>query len=526
MRALIVDDEQHVREGIKLLGQWDEQGIEEIFEAASGEEAINLIQQYKPAIIFTDMKMPRMDGIQLLEWIKNNQPSSKTIVVTGYDDYHYMRKAIHFGSTDYILKPIDPEILNHTLESAVADWKKEEANRKKDKSSHQLINEMRPVYRDRKLTHLLNNQHTNKSLYEEFGFYVAQNYEVAVVRVNGKTIEAFQGDRDLAYFAVLNVINEILSEEQCGIGFRHLSSKGEITIIFWDKFDQADEILRRIYDSLKQVINVSCPMALGRLVYQTSKLIDSYKHAKQVLLSRNVLDQREQRVYIKENEEQTFLTNLMDYSSSIEQAVQAGEMRAFDEVIEQILKEFKETGFLSLKQLLHFEKEYQVMSHRWLKKYHVPYSVTDQVEQQIDSFFDRNGTFQLDQYIDRKKREISLFLKIVKRQSAQKNKNVIYEIEQYLQANFDRNVKLQEIADRFYLSREYISRKFKQEFDENISDYLVKIRMNKAKSLLKNSQLKIYEIANMIGYQDDKYFRKVFKKIEGITPNEYRASHM
>ncbi|MEK1830957.1 helix-turn-helix transcriptional regulator [Priestia megaterium] len=73
-------------------------------------------------------------------------------------------------------------------------------------------------------------------------------------------------------------------------------------------------------------------------------------------------------------------------------------------------------------------------------------------------------------------------------------------------------MKLQEISERFYLSREYISRKFKQEFQENISDYMVKVRMNKAKSLLLNEELKIYEIANMIGYHDDKYFRKVFKK--------------
>ena len=95
-----------------------------------------------------------------------------------------------------------------------------------------------------------------------------------------------------------------------------------------------------------------------------------------------------------------------------------------------------------------------------------------------------------------------------------------------LQANFDRDVKLQEISEHFYISREYISRKFKQEFNVNISDYIVKFRLKKAKSLLKNSQLKIYEIANIIGYQDDKYFRKVFKKVEGITPNEYREVHI
>src|SRR5581483_3550952 len=177
---------------------------------------------------------------------------------------------------------------------------------------------------------------------------------------------------------------------------------------------------------------------------------------------------------------------------------------------------------LSLQQLMHFEKEYQVISNRWIKKYELPVSVADGVAEQIDFFFDSNGTFQFEAYIDRKKREIALFLHRVKRRSLQKSMNTIYEIEQYLQAHFSRDVKLQEIADRFYLSREYISRKFKQEFGENISDYVVKIRINRAKALLKNKDLKIYEIAHMIGYQDDKYFRKVFKKVEGVTPNEYR----
>lgn len=526
MKVLIVDDEQHVREGIKLLGQWDDQGIEEILEAENGEEAVELIKKYKPAIIFTDMKMPKMDGIQLLEWIKNNQPNSKTIVVTGYDDYHYMRKAIHFGSVDYILKPIDPEILNDTLENAVEVWKKEEMSRKKDKSAHQLMNEMKPMYRDRKLTQLLNSQETDQSMCEEMGLPISQSYKAAIVRITGKTIGTFQGDRDLAYFTILNVINEVLSEKECGIGFRYLSNKGEIVIIFWNQLEHADKLLQHIYTSLMKSLKVSCPMALGKIVGQISNLMDSYKHARQLLLSGNVLDETEQRVYTKEVKKPVLLKNLMDYSSQIEQAIQAGEIRVFEDIIESLLREFQESRSLSLRQLLHFEKEYQVMSDRWLKKYEVSYSGTDYAEKQIDLFFDRRGTFQLEQYINRKKRELALFLKIVKRHSLQKNKNVIGQIEQYLQANFDRDVKLQEIADRFYLSREYISRKFKQEFNENISDYLVKIRMNKAKSLLKTSELKIYEIANMIGYQDDKYFRKVFKKIEGITPNEYRASHL
>lgn len=525
MKALIVDDEKHVREGIKILGAWEQNGIGEIYEAGNGEEAIHLIEKYKPEIIFSDMKMPKMDGIQLLEWIKENQPFSKTIIVTGYDDYHYMRKAIHFGSADYLLKPIDPEILNDTLENAVIEWKKEEADRERKMSSYQLINEMKPVYRDRKLTELLNSDIMKDKLYDEFGFHQSRNYIVALVRISGHAIEVFQGNRDLAYFTILNMINEVLMENESGIGFRYLSNKGEVVIVFWKQFEQIRELLTKIYRILKNVLGISCPIALGKPVKESSKLIDSYHLAKQVLLESNILDKKESRVYFQERQSTIVLRTLMSYSSILELAVQAGEIGAFEEVINQISTDFTENNYLSLSQLLHFENEYQVISHRWFKTYNLPLKGSDNIEKRID-FFNQNGTFMLEEYKDRKKREISIFLKKVKRKVHKNKSNIIYDIEKYLQANFDRDVKLQEISDHFYISREYISRKFKQEFNVNISDYIVKFRMNKAKSLLKNSQLKIYEIANMIGYQDDKYFRKVFKKVEGITPNEFRVENI
>lgn len=523
MKVLIVDDEKHVREGIRLLGAWEENGIKEIFEAGNGEEAVQLIQKHRPEIIFSDMKMPKMDGTQLLEWIKENQPASKTIVVTGYDDYYYMRKAIHSGSSDYLLKPVDPEILNTTLRTVVSDWKKEEEARKSKESSSLFLNEMKPVYRDRKLTKLLNRDVIQEDLYEELGFNLSRKYQIALMWVNGKTFEAFQGDRDLTYFTLLNVINEIVIEKECGIGFRYLTNKGQIVIIFWDKFELIEDMLVRIYRTLMNVMGISCPVAVGKSVNGRSEFLESYQHARQILMDRNILSESEDKVYVKEIKPDHDIKSLMNYSSSIELAVQAGEIEAFEDLISGISSDFSKNNYLTIRQLFHFENEYIVISNHWYKHFNVPFKVSNDFEHRIETFFNQNGTFQLEEYKNKIKREIAVFLKKVKRSTSQKNTNIIYEIEKYLQANFDRDVKLQEISDHFYISREYISRKFKQEFNVNISEYIVTIRMSKAKSLLKNSQLKIYEIANMIGYQDDKYFRKVFKKVVGITPNEFRA---
>ena len=112
LKAIIIDDEKHVREGIMLLANWDQYGITDIYEAKDGEEAKSMILKHHPEIIFTDMNMPKVDGIDLLKWIHTSDFTSKTIVVSGYDDFNYMRNAIAYGSFDYILKPIEPEILN------------------------------------------------------------------------------------------------------------------------------------------------------------------------------------------------------------------------------------------------------------------------------------------------------------------------------------------------------------------------------------------------------------------------------
>ncbi|MGP7819533.1 response regulator transcription factor [Niallia sp. 01092] len=520
MKALIIDDEKHVREAIKLLADWEQNGIQQIYEASNGEEAIHYIKKYNPEIIFSDMKMPKMDGTQLLAWLKENQSSSKIIIVTGYDDYHYMRKAIHFGSADYLLKPIDPEVLNQALENVVQEWRKEEVDRKKKVSNYQLINQMKPVYRDRKLTQFLNSNVSKEELDSELEFHLARNYTIALVQVNGKTMQAFRNDRDLTYFSILNIINEILIKRNEGIAFRYLSNKGEIVIIYWADKEEVTQSLIRIYVTLHQVLEVSCSICVGIPVMDSSMLKKSYDEAKQLLLDSNLLEKKKIRVYLKKEKDVPSLKSLMAYSSDIKLAVQTGDRKFLSELLERIIKDYTSEQYLSLKQLYQLENEYVIISQRWYKYYQIQQKTYSDMEQRMALFFNQDGTFNIQAYKDRITREIIVFFKRI---SEKKKMNIMSEIEKYLLENFHRDVKLQELSDYFYISREYISRKFKQEFQVNISDYLANVRIEKAKSLLKNSKLKIFEIANMVGYQDDKYFRKVFKKIVGLTPNEYRA---
>src|SRR5690606_23686769 len=116
MKVLIVDDEKHVRNAIKLLVPWGDFNINTILEAPNGIKAKEIIKSENPQMIFLDIMMPVMNGIELLEWINKLYPACKAIIVSGYDDFQFMKKTIKYGGIDYILKPIDEDELQTTTQ--------------------------------------------------------------------------------------------------------------------------------------------------------------------------------------------------------------------------------------------------------------------------------------------------------------------------------------------------------------------------------------------------------------------------
>lgn len=128
-KAIIIDDIRLVRDAIHMLGQWDVFGIDEILEADNAQTGLELICQEHPDIIITDMKMPVMDGTQLLAKLEELSVNSKVIVISGFSDYKYTRLAIRSGVIDYILKPVDPQDLNNALSTAVAQLEAEAGQR-------------------------------------------------------------------------------------------------------------------------------------------------------------------------------------------------------------------------------------------------------------------------------------------------------------------------------------------------------------------------------------------------------------
>lgn len=524
MKAIIIDDEKHVREGLMLLAEWDRFGIEEVFEAKDGEEAKEIILKHRPEIIFTDMNMPKIDGINLLKWLHASEIDSKTIVVSGYDDFQYMRNAITYGSFDYILKPIEPDILNETLDRAIKEWKKQALKRESTIENTRVINEVKPLYWDHVFTKLLTNKSipsdASMKIQKEFGINLTEvEYTFSLLSISSIISKNFDGDRDLAFFTILNICNEMIRRKQSGVCFRNIDKENELVMIFWD-VKNTHVLVELIHDTIYKFCNIKITLAVGK---PSHHLYEAYQSALQTMLKYNLVEATKKKMVSYLDISASPILHILDYTQEITWALQSGSNEQMDEVLNRIFLTLQSNHILSFEQIQGWENQFVLLRNNWLKEY--------EINEQIsfyngNDYWDKDGSFSFTRFQEEKRKEFHELIHYLNQVKYQKYKNSIQEIELFIRKNYEKDITLQDIADRFYLSREYISRKFKQEYHETITNYLTKIRIEKAKELLENPHLKIYEVSFKVGYQNEKYFSKVFKKMVGLTPNEYRLSVM
>lgn len=519
MKAIIVDDEKHVREGLRLLGDWDKHGINMIFEAEDGEEAIKLIIEHCPEIIFTDMRMPKKDGVSLLKWIHASDILSITIVISGYEDYEYMRNAIQYKSFDYILKPIDPDVLNSTIEKAVKEWRDRDLSRKLRLEENQVMSEAKPLYWDHFFSRLLSKETCSQKeinkVVKEFDIDLTSvQIQTAIITIK-PLIKRLSEDVEVTFCTFINICNNLLKKDNTGVCFRNIHTDSELVLLLWKDIDRSlltEKICAKIY----QFYSVNIKISLGN---KSRYLVTAYNSCKEVYLKHNLMERK--KIITENDKSDCQIIHLFDYSQQLLWAIKSGSIDQIEPMLTQIFNQIESSNCLTYEQINNWESEFQQLRKNWLKEYNIDYRESLYLGQ---DYWSKEGFFSFEKFKEEKRKEFYQLIKTLSRARYQKEKNNIQNIEEYIRTNYQEDINLQEIAERFFLSKEYISRKFKQEFGETITDYLTKIKVEKAKELLVNEHLKIYEVAYYVGYQNEKYFSKVFKKIVGVTPNEYRNS--
>ncbi|MBW7475429.1 response regulator [Paenibacillus oenotherae] len=528
MKVMVIDDEPIVRKGLQKLIAWEQYGFQWLGTAENGEEALELIEAKRPDLIIVDCKMPHMDGLQLLGAVNERGIALKSVILSGYDEFMYAQQALQLGASDYLLKPPDLERFLEVILRVKKEW--EDENRLK-----QQLRDNYPVMVERFLLGLMAGGRQSPESFREKVEYLKLPIHSGPLRICRLEIEDETGqldqytieDQQLIGFAVMNIIGETFEEWPAKVIFQEGSRRFIMlfNISGMEQVPQLRQLLLQLIDNLKATLKLGATIGVSRHftsaineckpAYEAAKIALQYKYytgANKVIFLDDVEEEQGGVVAAPKereplHEEELFMSIRVCNENGLE-----AWLAAFALLLKEQGCSSHETKTLSLQQMI-------AVTHTMIEMH--PQLQLDELltAGDIEQIFTAGTLEELMQLL-----RGFLFKLLTLTQNLRKSgKNAVIErTKVFIQAQYAGNITLETIAAEVFLSPVYLSFLFKQVEAMNITDYIANIRIENAKRLLKTTSSKTYEIANLVGYQDDKYFSRIFKKKVGMTPSEYR----
>ena len=533
IRVIVADDEYKVCQLICQLINWDELDMELVGTASNGIEALEMIEREKPDLVLTDIRMPGYDGIEVLKRVRENNPDIEFIIISGYSHFEYAQSAIEYGVSNYILKPIDAEVLNATLQKV----RKRYMERRNQEEADLVLQEQQAANAARLRDMLLNDL--------ESGF-ISDDMDA----INEKYYYNFE-DGLFQTFLILADFKDItyLNESYANNVINLLYSKA---VIFFEK-----QVIPLCYEGgvflknhqVKGIINYSAERkdeirdSLISFIHSLSVELAIFEHMQYHLSTSLAFDTIEKLSKGFEQAERSMGQRLIYKDRiSLDDVV---EDRDFNS--EELFKPFS----VALSQSLDIQsKDRLIDAISSLKAEVLSYKLNGyqilQVIKDAYRIFLLSSLFQnLYDFPDREDREQSfnkkmLYCNTVEQlfsflsENCQKDlteamawldkekMRPIVQAKQYIREHYAEPIDLEEVSSHIGFSYSYFSTLFKIETGKTFLAYLTEIRIDEAKKLLRESRMTIEEISRTVGFNDYKRFSKAFKKATFISPKEYR----
>lgn len=532
-KILIVDDEELVRNAIISKLNWKEIGFDVVEQAEDGEQAYELALKLKPDVILTDIRMPFMDGLELAEKLVVELPNSKIVILSGHDEFEYAQEAIKLGVLDYILKPIHSVKLTELLSNIVTTIKNEEIEEQKLVKLKSQLHQSLPLLKEKFFTALINNTFSSKEISKNLEFFdisfSGDSYIICASEIDGISQLAMENDAEymaLTNFSILNIESEVV--RNMGFAFNDTTNR-QIMILSWKSSDDADiEILYNLMDvirvNIEKYLNITITIGIGRPVSRLEDIHLSYKDALSALDCKitmgknkiyNIKDfgYRDTDMYFPVER----IHNLISAAKleSIETATaQINEF--FDDICKRKNISIDNIRILIIELIFSMQKIPTVISGEHNKKNDLDFKIYENIG-------------KCETVHDFKSLVIDFTTKVCNDISASRNSRnhaIIAKAKNYIDINYHlEELSLNNVAGIVSVSPGYLSILFRKETDETFIEYLTRMRLEKARELLKTTPLKAYEVAYKVGYSDPHYFSLIFKKYTGITPSDYKNNN-
>ncbi|NCC65409.1 MAG: response regulator, partial [Spirochaetia bacterium] len=502
---LLVDDESAVREGIRLKTPWGKYNFTVVGEAGNGIEALELVEELKPDVVLTDIRMPYLDGMELIQQIRVRYPATTLVILSGYDEFTYAQQAMHYDVIEYVLKPVSVEDLCRLLER-LGKRLDEEIQRTQDQNrlrkSYQLA---LPLIREKFVFSLLTISHpgSNTSLIlkaKEYGFNLEKDEFMVAV---------FETDHDqsnpLSAMAMFEVAEEVFKKEEETLVFQF---ENQVVIIFSAQSHHAshyDSVFRKqTYRKAEQLqaylqkFNFSVVLGMGNLVHAPSAITHSYHQALKALnYSSCYPDQK--LLFINDLEQLPLEEHIQTISESIANVVFSVKMGSEEQVKETVGTLFSEQlASLSIDQMqaliLRLSSSLEDLAHSYGRTI---FSLEQEDGRNLFAEFSSLTTLG-----KMKRFFLRLCLQLRKTIAGQRETSHIQFIRQaktLIAKHFtESGFGLEQICEMIGVSPSYFSSTFKKEVGVSFVQYLTALRMDRAKELLTITEGKTYEIAQAV----------------------------
>jgi len=536
MKALIVDDEDWIRLGLREQIDWDAMGIEVIGEATNGGEALDFIRVSPPDIVLTDILMPGMDGLELMARLSEEYPSIAIIVISGHSEFSYAKKAMGYKVVDYILKPIEEEQLENVLRKAVIEIRHKRSEQEQAIQLNIRLNEHKRLIFAKRWVDLLTNINPlpleAQQVRDQTGIYFPYAY-VTVMALRADNFQEiverkYSGNSELLGFAVDNILEEALNDSPDAFSFPNSSKPNEFLILvgFNDIHNarnkrRMDELTRALNSILIRFSGLKARIGISENAIWLD-LNRSYLTSLEALRSAGMHDAVGgvfRAVNLSLRTESAPFSE--DKVMSLLYGIEHGYRKQVTELITRFFEEVSVNWRIhpaSIKRVLldwvlRIEKLLQVYFNEAVEAY--PNQGQNPGERLDDWYVLADIKEWIERFIYGALERIEAAKRIL-------NQDSIEAIVDYIKGHFNEAVTLNGMAKRYYVSSAYLSRSFKQRTGENFNDFLNRIRIERASELLEEPSMKMSDIAERVGYENANYFMKKFKDIRGLTPTEYR----
>lgn len=531
-RLMIVDDDFHARYGLKNYFDWAHYGIQVVGEAENGEVALQLYPLAKPQIVLTDVKMPKMDGIELTKSLHQIDPAIKVVFISGYDDLEYLKSALKVNAIDYIFKSIDLDELATIISRVVTMIREEEQQKTQIYQMEVKIMRSMPYLKENFYETLLEDRKVDTQQIQQsmqflgISMPLAGHFSLLVLCIDDKAYvydDLSEKDKQLTSFAILNVCHELIARRFTGDAFRN--SKGEFVEILSlcadDKEKDVIGLADEIRDSLKKSLGLSVTIGVGGIVDSIAEIYRSYEDALRALRRKVFLGKN--RTILSDNTADETCTDYHVDPQLMEKLTSM--LRGADEErIGQLIDNLFD-GLIRAQNL-----KMESIRNICMQLYPIPFHLMEELDLNPRLLDDAGTAFlkrlpNAETVADIRKLMIGYLgvaCQLTRSKNGDKSSTIIEKIKMFIQKNYHRDLTVNDIARAVYLTPTYICLIFKQQTGHTINEYLTKVRMEAAQKMLRETNKKLYDICLDVGYTAPSYFTRLFKKCIGLNPTEYR----